>query len=155
MRHWVLALLVATACGDNRNRPDAAGQPIDGPVDTTPDAPSLTPMTLDGTGLCLDKSCTQISPDVHEYVPRFGLWADTAKKRRWIYLPPGSHIDTTNPDRWVFPVGTKLWKEFTRGSVRVETRYIVKLLADDEAPQAWFYIAYAWNSTQDATLGIT
>ena len=42
-----------------------------------PDGNPLMPSTLAGTGLCLDASCSQISADVHEYAPRFVLWADT------------------------------------------------------------------------------
>jgi hypothetical protein len=82
------------------------------------------------------------------------LWDDTATKRRWIYLPPGTKIDTTDMDHWIFPVGTKIWKEFARGP-RVETRLIYKQLADDTAPNAWFYATYAWNSTQDDTTLLT
>ncbi len=148
-----LYLLLVAACGDNRHLADAAV--IDAPADAPIDAPSLTPETLFGTGLCLDRACTQISPDVHAYTPRFTLWADTATKRRWMYLPPGTQIDTTDPDHWIFPVGTKFWKEFTRDGVRVETRYIVKLLADDNSTAAWFYVSYAWNATQDATTAVT
>ena len=42
------------------------------------------------------------------------LWADYATKQRWILLPPGTKIDATDPNEWVFPVGTKVWKEFSR-----------------------------------------
>ncbi|MGN6110673.1 MAG: hypothetical protein ACTHU0_36560 [Kofleriaceae bacterium] len=52
-------------------------------------------------------------------------------------------------DQWVFPVGTKLWKEFSRDGIRVETRMIEKKLADDEAIGAWSYATYAWNAEQD------
>jgi hypothetical protein len=64
-------------------------------------------------------------------------------------LPPGTKIDTTDMNHWVFPVGTKFWKEFTRDGTRVETRYITKENDDDDAPAAWFYISYAWNMAQD------
>ena len=46
------------------------------------------------------------------------------RKRRWISLPPGSAIDASDPDAWAFPVGTRLWKEFSFGGQRVETRYM-------------------------------
>ena len=42
------------------------------------------------------------------FLPRWQLWSDEAVKRRWIWLPPGSTIDTTNMDHWKFPVGTKV-----------------------------------------------
>ena len=56
----------------------------------------------------------EVSPGVYRFTPAFELWSDGATKRRWIYLPPGSRIDTRDPDAWRFPTGTKLWKEFRR-----------------------------------------
>ena len=44
-------------------------------------------------------------------------------------------------DNWSFPVGTKLWKEFTRDGVRVETRLLQRTgpgLGD------WAAVAYLW-----------
>jgi hypothetical protein len=125
------------------------GRPIDAPIDGNP----LEPDTLFGTGLCIDAACTQISPDVHAYTPRWPLWADAASKRRWMSLPPGAQIDTTDMDNWRFPVGTKFWKEFTSGGVRVETRYIVKVGPGDDQPD-WYYVAYQWNATQDGTTAV-
>jgi len=63
-------------------------------------------------------------------------------KRRWISLPAGAQIDTSDPDNWQFPVGTKLWKEFSRDGVRVETRLLQRTGpgADD-----WAVMAYLWD----------
>src|SRR5262249_53365485 len=66
------AFVVLAACGDNRLSPDArpgdSPRSIDAPADTAidamPDANPATPAYLLDTGLCLDPSCTQISPDV-------------------------------------------------------------------------------------------
>jgi hypothetical protein len=150
-------LLLLASCGDNRLAPDAAPGDVrpapDAPPDAMPDAPSLTPPTLAGTGLCLDPAGTTFSPDVHEDVPRFPLWADTATKRRWIYLPPGTAIDTSDMNHWRFPMGTKLWKEFTRDGVRVETRYIVKIGPGDDVTD-WFYVPYQWNASEDDTTAV-
>lgn len=151
---WTLVLIAAAACGDNLARPDAAAPPIDAPeVDAPPDADPLE--TLAGTGLCGDPACSQIKPGIRAYEPRASLWTDSATKRRWIYLPPGTQIDTADMDHWVFPVGTKLWKEFTRDGTRVETRLLMKQLADDSAPGAWFYAAYQWNASQDGATLVT
>lgn len=159
MRLLACAVLLA-ACGNHHaQKPDAApGDALapepDAPVDAElPDADPLEPATLAGTGLCLDAACTQISPDVHAYTPRWPLWADGAGKRRWMYLPPGTQIDTTDMDHWRFPVGTKFWKEFTSGGVRVETRYIAKVGPGDTQAD-WFYVAYQWNQTEDATTAV-
>jgi len=150
---WTLVLLAAAACGDNLARPDAQAPPIDAPSpDTPPDADPLE--TLAGTGLCADRACTQINSGIREYEPRVSFWDDTAIKRRWIYLPPGTKIDTSDMDHWVFPVGTKIWKEFTRDGKRIETRLIMKQLPDDAAPGAWFYQAYLWAVTQDVTIAV-
>jgi hypothetical protein len=52
-------------------------------------------------------------------------------------------------DYWQFPIGTKIWKEFTRDGTRVETRLIQKVgpLQDD-----WFMTPYIWNAAQDAAV---
>ena len=65
---------------------------------------------------------------------------------RWIFLPPGTSIDASNPDLWDFPVGTKVWKEFAFGH-RVETRYMEKV-----SEEAWSLATYVWNGDEtDAT----
>ena len=117
---WMLAVRSRwLACGDarqarrRRSTTDVDASPT--PRDMTIDANPNMPATLLDTGLCVDAACTQISAGIYAYTPRFALWADGATKRRWIYLPPGTQIDTTDMDHWEFPVGTKLWKEFTRG----------------------------------------
>ena len=157
---WTFVLLAAAAaagCGDNHAGPE--GPRVDAPAvdapppDVPPDANPLD--TLAGTGLCADAACMQINAGILEYEPRFQLWDDTAAKRRWLYLPPGAKINTSNMDYWVFPVGTKLWKQFTRDGTRVETRMIMKVLDDDSAPGAWFYAAYQWNAAQNATMLVT
>jgi hypothetical protein len=67
-----------------------------------------------------------LSPDVSPYAPSTPLWADGASKRRFIYLPPGTTIDSRDPDHWLFPNGTKIWKEFSRDGRKLETRYLEK-----------------------------
>ena len=122
---------------------------------TASEPPHDTPReTLFDTGLCLDRACTQIASDAIEYQPRFELWANGATKRRWIQLPAGAKIDTSDMDHWVFPVGTKAWKEFTRDGVRVETRYIVKLVDNDNSTQSWSYAAYEWNAAQTEAVSV-
>jgi hypothetical protein len=152
MRLALVALLVI-GCGDNNLTPDGGGHDSHVFEDAGIDAPNPNmPATLFDTGLCVDHACTQFSPDVHEYTPQFPLWADTATKRRWIYLPPGTQIDTTDMDHWDFPVGTKLWKEFTRDGVRIETRLVMRIGAGTTV-QDWFYASYQWNLTAtDTTL---
>jgi hypothetical protein len=143
-----LALALA-ACGDDAAAPDAGPDPIDAPATPDaapgPDANLEMPATLTETGLCVDAACTAISADVHEFRPRYGLWTDGAAKRRWIQLPEGATIDTSDMDYWEFPVGTKLWKEFVRDDVRVETRLLQK---NGPEPDDWYMVAFAWNEAQ-------
>jgi cytochrome c553 len=154
MKSWWLVCGLScalVACGDNKELPG----PVDAPP-IEPDAPPVDPFaTLQGTGLCDDAGCLTINAGIQEYEPKFPLYSDGAAKRRWIQLPAGSQIDTSNMDRWVFPVGTKLWKEFTRDNIRVETRFITKELADDDAPNAWRFFTYVWNTAQDAAMPVT
>jgi hypothetical protein len=97
------------------------------------------PERLSATGLYAGQEGESLAPDVRSFRPRFELWSDGATKRRWIWLPPGTPIDTSDMDAWQFPVGTKLWKEFTRDGVRVETRLLERL------PRGWIGLAYLWQ----------
>src|SRR5215468_4178494 len=115
-------------------------------------APSYTqvgglPRLLSQTGLAVSG---QQPPTIHRYTPRYQLWSDGAEKRRWLFLPEGAQIDTSVPDDWRFPRGTKLWKEFTRDGVRVETRILYK---HGDGRDDWSIAAYLWRNDQtDAEL---
>jgi uncharacterized membrane protein len=85
----------------------------------------------------------RLAAGVRQFEPRFELWSDGAKKRRFISLPEGERIDTSDPDNWVFPVGTQLWKEFTVDGRRVETRLLRKLGSGSED---WATQAYVWQA---------
>jgi hypothetical protein len=99
------------------------------------------PETLQETGLYADFAVLQVSPEHLAFSPQYPLWTDGATKRRWISLPPGAAIDGSDPDAWVFPIGTRLWKEFSFNGQRVETRYIAR-----QADGQWQYAAYAWSA---------
>ena len=148
-RLCLLVMLAACGGGDDDASPDAPAAP-DAPIPDAggPDANPLAPATLAESGLCVDDACREIAADVIAYTPRYELWSDGATKRRWLSLPPGTTIDTSDPDFWQFPEGTKLWKEFSRDGTRVETRLLLKNGPD---PDDWYRVAYVWNATQDAT----
>lgn len=168
MRSLLPLLLVVASCHrghgaapDGNAAPDGPGDGSDAghdaavdaardaAIDARPDAfvpmDAPDPNDLLATGLCVDAACTMISPDVRAFEPRWHLWADGATKRRWIQLPAGTKIDTSNVDYWQFPVGTKLWKEFTLNGVRVETRYLTRIGPN---PTDWAYMGYEWNAAQ-------
>lgn len=128
------------AIADPDAAPDAA---IDAAIDAAPD--DGIPQRLEDTGLYF-RFPDIIHPQNVEYEPQFELWADGATKRRWVRLPPGSQIDTSNMDFWSYPVDTRIFKEFSRGGLRVETRMIWKRgpNLDD-----WVAVTYAWNAAQD------
>jgi hypothetical protein len=106
-------------------------------------APEPTfPELLSETGLYSDLEDETLADGVLEYHPAYELWSDGATKRRWVKLPAGATIDTTDMDFWVYPVGTKLWKEFTVGAARVETRMLHKQKG------GWAMVAYLWNDDQ-------
>lgn len=99
-------------------------------------------------GLYIDGSCEAVAPGVRAYQPRYPLWSDGADKERYIYLPPGARIDTSDPDNWIFPVGTIIYKTFLHDGVRLETRVLEKHSAGT-GPDAWHMRAYAWNEAQN------
>jgi hypothetical protein len=104
--------------------------------------PPTYPPSLRATGLYAGDG-EDLAEGVQAFTPRFELYSDGAEKRRWVYLPPGTQIDTSDPDYWDFPVGAKLWKEFRRDGVRVETRYLEK-----RSNGGFWRIAYQWNEEQ-------
>ncbi|MBX3268641.1 MAG: hypothetical protein KF729_00175 [Sandaracinaceae bacterium] len=105
-------------------------------------------------GLYVDPDCTIVDPALEPFEPRFELWTDGAHKDRWIYLPPGMQIDTTNPDQWVFPVGTRVYKNFTVDGIRVETRLLEKTSAG-VGVAAWTARTFLWNAAQNAVMDVT
>jgi hypothetical protein len=103
------------------------------------------PPLLSGTGLYADVATRTLAPGVVEFKPRYQLWTDGAQKRRFIALPPGTQIDSSDMDHWKFPVGTRVWKEFARDGVLLETRF-----TEIRGPNDYFMGAYAWDDSGDA-----
>lgn len=109
----------------------------------------VEPTKLSETGLFTDIASETLAEGVREFTPAYQLWSDGATKRRWVYLPPDSDIDSYRIDFWRYPVGTKLWKEFSRDGVRVETRLIHKY-----AEGEWFMVAFEWNEEETDALAV-
>lgn len=99
-------------------------------------------------GLYQAGSCTALAAGVMPYEPQFELWSDGAVKDRFILLPSGTTIDATDPDAWIYPVGTTLWKHFTVGGLRVETR-MLKKVSSGIGLGAWEMRTFQWNDTED------
>ena len=120
------------------------------PVHASGGLPDLPPpaQRLADTGLYVRGSLSQIAPENRPFSPQYPLWTDGLTKRRWIYLPSGSAIDGRDEANWDFPVGTKLWKEFSAGGRPVETRMSWKVAAD-----RWVFATYEWSADgSDAVL---
>jgi hypothetical protein len=110
------------------------------------------PTDLRCTGLYTDWANKTVAANVRQYDPGLRLWSDGASKTRWIYLPPGTKIDTSNMDEWTFAPGTKVWKEFVVGGARLETRLLWK-----RPSGAWYFTTYRWaadgSSAPELTAG--
>jgi hypothetical protein len=137
----VIAAAGLAACAPRAMRPEAAPLPLH-----AADAP--LPERLHDTGLFHGDA---LRPDLIAYAPQYPLWTDGAEKRRWLYLPPGSAVDASQPDAWQFPPGTRLWKEFGYRGRPVETRYAERLRDGN-----WRFTTYLWSADgRDARLAPT
>jgi hypothetical protein len=163
---WPLgALLVLAGCGSSGGggaQPgsddaggDAAGSvsigdASDDAVDATiaddgaaADCASALPTSLACTGLYTDIVAKTIAPSAQSFTPAIPLWSDGSGKNRWVMLPAGQTIDRTDPNNWVFPAGTKFWKEFSRDGQRKETRFFHK-----QSDGTWVWVSYVWNDDE-------
>ena len=102
---------------------------------------------LSETGLYDDIDNKVIAAGIYDFDPEFELWSDDAGKERWIYLPPGATIDSSDMDNWDFPTGTKIWKLFTHevdgNTVLLETR-LTEVWGP--APGEIYQAAFVWNA---------
>lgn len=117
--------------------------------ETATRAPAASlPQRLSATSLFVNGSTTIVRSENQSFSPQYPLWSDGTTKRRWIYLPSGTFINATRADAWEFPPGTRLWKEFSFGMRRIETRFIERL-----QDGSWRYATYVWNDAgSDAML---
>ena len=91
-----------------------------------------------------------VPPEVRPFTPGLQLWSDGLDKSRFLYLPPGTRVDTTRMDEWRFPVGTKLWKEFRWKGRRIETRFLWK-----RPGGTWLRTTYRWSGDERTALELT
>lgn len=152
-------LAAALACDDASDAPStrdsgsddrdaaaaAGGKPFEPPVVKFPDAKSTREFRLSETGLYLDMATKELAPDLIEFEPTYKLWSDGAEKRRWLRLPPGTKVDTSDMDHWVFPIGTMLFKEFALDGKKLETRLVARLGPE---PDDYFMGAFRWNGDE-------
>ncbi len=108
-----------------------------------PDAGSDLPDELRCSGLYADWEKRSVGCYVRAYTPAFELWSDAAKKQRYVWLPVGQTVDASDPNGFVYPVGTQFWKEFRVEGTLAETRLLRK------GVNGWLYTSYVW--TQDGS----
>jgi hypothetical protein len=165
----VVLLVLFGACDDDEpvavrdaGSPEVSADAVDALAETGPSADDepetplpascandtqVPPRALECTGLYASIATKQIATRVKEFAPAVPLWSDGAGKTRWIQLPRGTQIDNTKADEWMFPVGTKSWKEFTHNGRRVETRLWQKVQNG-----FWVKATYAWNADETAAI---
>jgi hypothetical protein len=132
---------------------DSGNEPEDAATDAGPDADvdAATPTCSGPPGMYKDDYCQVLSDGIRVYKPQYPLWSDGATKERYIFLPAGKQINTSNPNRWTFPQGTRLYKTFSWDGLRVETRVLVKTAADNTAGfTGWTLTSYAWSADQNS-----
>lgn len=115
----------------------SGGTPFDGPE------------KLSETGLYSDIGAKKIAADVFPFDVRFPTWVDGLTSNRYLLLPAGTKIDTSQMDFWKFPIGTKAWKDFSKDGKLIETRYLEKRADGD-----WLEIAYAWDAAATEALPV-
>lgn len=166
----LLLLTLSLACGDDDSPSDGGpsdavsvdsglldGSPEDTPQDTPPDIPlDVPPDTFDAgpacdgpPGLYRAPHCTELADGVRAYSPNYWLWSDGVDKERFIALPEGGLIDTSDPNNWIYPVGTRVWKNFIVDGLRIETRLLEKY-EEGSGFDSWNTLTYVWNEAQDA-----
>lgn len=124
--------------------PVDAGTDARAPIDCAKDkAPDGVMNHLECAGLYSDFANKVVATENREYKPGVELWSDGAVKRRWVFLPAGSKIDTSDMNEWVLPVGTRLYKEFKLDGKLVETRLYFK-----EAADTWKHTSYRWSADE-------
>lgn len=142
--------------GDEDSAPRRPRPPVDD--DAGEPGPPTGPTLLSETGLYADFASRTVAGDLFTFVPRYEFWADGAAKARYLYLPPGTKIDTSRIDDFTFPVGTKAFKELRYEGKLVETRLLMKV-REGTGNQSWFQVAYVWRADgSDAVatpLGVT
>jgi hypothetical protein len=104
---------------------------------------------LSTRGLYSDIASRTTVPGAIEYEPDYPLWSDGVQKRRWMILPAGTQIDTHNMAHWQFPIGTKLFKEFSVRGRLIETRLIERVSnKTGHVKNDYFMGTFVWSADQ-------
>ncbi|HKO93669.1 MAG TPA: hypothetical protein VJU61_21095 [Polyangiaceae bacterium] len=130
------------ACSDPASSAVGSGAPPGGGA-----APYARPeyTTLKDTGIYADLDSRTLAGGLRSFAPSFVLWSDGAEKQRWLALPSSSQIDTSEMNRWQFPIGTRAVKQFSLNGVPLETRLVERYgLGRDD----YWMGAFVWREDQ-------
>ena len=98
------------------------------------------PALLRDTGLYADFTTLEIDPKSSLSPRSTRSGARRGRSDGGSRCRAGTAVDASDPDAWVFPVGTRR-KEFAFGGRPIETRMLERLPGG-----AWRYAAYAWSA---------
>jgi glucose/arabinose dehydrogenase/mono/diheme cytochrome c family protein len=110
------------------------------PAPSTPAAPF--PEKLSETGLFRDTPSLTPQAALIPYEVNVPAWHDGANSKRYIALPNAERMEVMEPAGWNFPDGTALVQTLSLGSLRIETRVLLRQQG------LWSGYSYAWNETQ-------
>ena len=115
----------------------------------SPDDARLGALRLSELGLYADIATKRVASSLRAFEPAYPLFSDGARKQRWLSVPAGTRIDSSDPAHWSFPVGTLSFKEFSLAGRRVETRVVART-----GPGAgdYFMGAFVWNDDESDAL---
>jgi hypothetical protein len=101
---------------------------------------------LSETGLYRDIARKELASDLIDFAPAHVLWSDGADKDRYLRLPEGTRIDTSDMDHWRLPVGAQLFKSFSVGGMVIETRLIERIAATGDRDDDFWVGAFVWRA---------
>jgi len=130
--------VLAVACGGGSSPVSGAEPP------PPPPAPYDRPeyQAISETGIYENVGDHAVARGFTPFTPSHPLFSDGAEKHRFIGLPPGTVIDTSDMNHWTFPIGTRLVKEFRLDGTLLETRLIERY---GEGPDDFFFGAFVWS----------
>jgi len=133
----IFLLWVVVGCAGGSSDGGASAAPAATPTPTG--RPGYT--RLSETGLYSDFAARTLAPGVRPFRPTHFLWSDGSEKERWIRLPEGTQVDSSDMDHWRLPIGTQVFKQFSLGGVRLETRLIQRYGPE---PEDFWMGAFVW-----------
>jgi hypothetical protein len=141
-----LAALGAALVGCGSSQDSAADAPAKPWL--TEDPLGTLPNKLSEVGIYSGSQVSKALAPALSYEPGYPLWSDGGQKFRSVVLPEGGSIDASDPQNYVFPLGTLIFKTFSfrtptspNAVVPVETR-LLHLTSD-----GWELAAYGWDET--------